>query len=183
MEYYIGKAPETSALSHYGILGMKWGVRRYQNKDGSYTKAGLERYYKSEDKYNAAKDKYKKAKQNKKVGNINSRELAEARREVKSAKKEMGREYDKLKMRSRADRGKELYRSGKSISNTRLSATLKNVGIAAAGTVASRIAYSMNTPYSEMAAKTIQIGSYAAQAAVIAKGAIDIRDMRAYIYR
>lgn len=33
-------------LAHYGIKGMKWGVRRYQNEDGSLTKEGQERYVK-----------------------------------------------------------------------------------------------------------------------------------------
>lgn len=31
-------------LSHHGILGQKWGIRRYQNKDGSLTDAGRKHY-------------------------------------------------------------------------------------------------------------------------------------------
>ena len=33
-----------NVLQHWGIKGMKWGVRRYQNKDGTLTDAGQKRY-------------------------------------------------------------------------------------------------------------------------------------------
>lgn len=38
-----------SELYHYGIKGQKWGVRRYQNEDGSYTSEGLKRRYRNAD--------------------------------------------------------------------------------------------------------------------------------------
>ena len=43
--YYIAGYPVTDELYHHGILGQKWGVRRYQNPDGSLTPAGKERYF------------------------------------------------------------------------------------------------------------------------------------------
>lgn len=33
----------SNSLKHHGVIGMKWGVRRYQNKDGSLTAAGKKR--------------------------------------------------------------------------------------------------------------------------------------------
>lgn len=35
---------DLNILAHYGVLGMKWGVRRYQNADGTLTNAGKKRY-------------------------------------------------------------------------------------------------------------------------------------------
>ena len=38
-------------LYHWGIKGMKWGVRRYQNEDGTLTPAGRKRIEKKDQKW------------------------------------------------------------------------------------------------------------------------------------
>lgn len=45
-------------LSHHGILGQKWGIRRYQNEDGTWTKEGLERRRETALAYDAKNGKF-----------------------------------------------------------------------------------------------------------------------------
>lgn len=40
---------ENNELQHWGVKGMRWGRRRYQNKDGSLTPAGKKRYDEAHD--------------------------------------------------------------------------------------------------------------------------------------
>lgn len=54
---YVGTLFSTAYLEHHGILGMKWGVRRYQNEDGSLTEIGKRRHAREQKK---AVKRYKK---------------------------------------------------------------------------------------------------------------------------
>lgn len=51
---YYGIMDMERGLKHHGIKGQKWGVRRFQNPDGTYTEAGKLRRNKLSDKFDAA---------------------------------------------------------------------------------------------------------------------------------
>lgn len=42
--YYQKKTEDEDYLMHHGVMGMKWGVRRYQNADGTLTTKGKDRF-------------------------------------------------------------------------------------------------------------------------------------------
>ena len=87
-------------LIHYGIEGQKWGVRRFQNEDGTYTQEGLERRYTKEG-YKSLKKDYRKS-------------MREATKEYKKVVKESGK--NKL-LNSKADQYDAIDKVDKYASN------------------------------------------------------------------
>ena len=92
-----------SSLFHYGVKGQKWGVRRYQNEDGTLTKAGLRRVNKLEKRLNRVNRpmSYKKFKSTN-LGKLQT-EIREEILERALAPVKTGKKYDP-----------EYYNSGKS---------------------------------------------------------------------
>ena len=81
-----------SDLRHHGIKGQKWGVRRFQNKDGSLTPAGTKRY--SSDDYKSALAKVNKA--DKTLNDVKKmRNDAEAKSYEKKIKYDLSKMSDK----------------------------------------------------------------------------------------
>lgn len=84
----------SDTIYHFGVKGMKWGRRRYQNKDGSLTPAGKARY----------SDDYKRAHSGKSV-----QEMSDAELRTVNNRLQMERQYSQLIKRSKS--GKKIVQS------------------------------------------------------------------------
>lgn len=102
-------------IAHFGVKGMKWGVRRYQNYDGSYTQAGLRRYGVTERRYEDADASFKKAKADYKAGIGTKLDVRRAKATRKEALRDLKTDYKRLKNDKLADEGKKMYASGRTI--------------------------------------------------------------------
>ena len=81
-------------LAHHGILGQKWGVRRYQNADGTLTAAGKKRYAKSIARSNFGNKSYSTAKVPKDIQDQVRVKLNKHRDELKQVQKDERADWD-----------------------------------------------------------------------------------------
>lgn len=106
-------------LAHYGVEGMRWGVRRYQNEDGSLTALGREHYgihdlsVVNKDYYMEGGNEYVNKVVKKKYKNINKIE--------KQTKKAIKKEYDNS-TKSEAVKKREYEKALKEVTESALKA-------------------------------------------------------------
>lgn len=126
---------DSNYLAHFGIMGMKWGVRRYQNDDGSLTPAGRERYGTTfSKKAKTAKNIFKSD-----VGSRSSKSLKDARRkdidelsteELKKINNRLNEEkrYQELTKGTTADGKKFVKDIGRSIASGIVTGVAMEIG-------------------------------------------------------
>ena len=126
-------------LYHYGVKGMKWGIRRYQNEDGSLTSLGKKRDKMLSDR--------KIAKKYSTTSNIVNAEYS--RREFEDAKTRLKLENQKKKSKRQQDLEKKYLKQGfakdeaeiKAYNRAKTETILKVAGGIALASAAAYVAY------------------------------------------
>jgi hypothetical protein len=128
-----------SYLAHHGILGMKWGIRRYQNSDGSLTAAGKKRYSTEKTKKQAERDEKNRIKAENKAIRAERKKQLRLRRTLSDkellegiGRLEKEKKYKEL-LKEDLERGNKdvndvLRQSGKKVATMALTGTALYVG-------------------------------------------------------
>lgn len=122
MIYYVGGVPyDSNYLEHHGIFGMKWGIRRYQNKDGTLTEAGKQRYQKLRDNVEAEK-KYRDS-----AGKTTSANARVARAERKLLKYDQALKRDRDTQAAKRAAKEKTGKSVKDMTDAELDSAIKDL--------------------------------------------------------
>ena len=177
-------------LYHHGVKGMRWGVRRYQNKDGSLTEAGQKRQVMrdaKQTKYNARIDKYHAdATYNRAAQDIQKITFNSARRKAydhafnkaaadyKSASgayKQAKKDYRSAKKDFKEQKAVDKFKKHGLDYNADTIANVYTHGYRGAKRIEDRIA---NKKMSRLKAETIEVGRSSATAAALTIGTIGV---------
>lgn len=110
---------DNNELQHWGVKGMKWGIRRYQNADGSLTLAGRYHQYKLNKKRKAALEKARETRAANKAaaearakkiasGRMPAKQMTDAELEARKKRLQSEKEYNDLVRQTRqVNRGRK----------------------------------------------------------------------------
>ena len=166
----------TDELYHHGIKGMKWGVRRFESKGGSYTRRGIKKINKSFEDYDSAKQRRDSSK---KSGDKHGARLAKA--DMRAAKRQAKSDYKNLKKDYKADQGKTLYADGKTITGNLIKNTRAQSAIVAGSLLLNTaLRATGNRKVANMVSNTVAIGGTAVNAFMAGKTMRENSRLRAY---
>ena len=123
---YLGEINlSEETLTHYGVKGMKWGIRRYEKNPGVKTGKRIKKFRAAEAKYDQIKKTDPKN-----------------RSALKSAKREMKNQYKLVKQAKLADEGQKLYSENKRITDNGRKIAYASAGV---GIASKMLSMALNT--------------------------------------